>query len=208
MLKAAKKPRKKIRIGPEDDGRRMSLVDFDHAEVQEGYLYELGKGILEVSNVPKISHGKQVQEIRNQFVVYQIEHEGMIDYISGGSDAKLMIASSESERHPDLLIYCSAAPDHGDIWWDWIPEIVIEVVSESSRKRDYETKPDEYLEFGVREYWIVDGFKEQMTVLQRRGGQWKPQVIKSPRKYSPSLLPGFSLDLKRVFAASKSRSSK
>ena len=38
MLKAA------IKVGPADHGRRMSLADFDHAEVQEGYLYELGRG--------------------------------------------------------------------------------------------------------------------------------------------------------------------
>jgi Uma2 family endonuclease len=186
----------------------MSLADFDHAEVQEGYLYELGRGIIEVSNVPKISHGMQVQEVRDQFVKHRLEHEGAIHYISGGSDAKLMIASSESERHPDLLVYCSPPPEVKDPWWEWIPEIVVEVISESSRKRDYETKPEEYLEFGVREYWIVDAGKEQMTVLLRRGGQWKRQVVSPPEKYSSRLLPGFSLDLKRVFAAAKSRSSK
>src|SRR5689334_15421682 len=153
MLKTAR--RKKIFIGPEDDGRAMTLVDFDRAEVKEGYVYELGRGTIEVSNVPKINHGKQVQEIRDQFVKYRLEHEGAIEYISGGSDAKLMIASSESERHPDVLVYRSPEPQASDPWWDWIPEIVVEVISESSRKRDYEIKPEEYLEFGVREYWIV-----------------------------------------------------
>lgn len=40
MLKAA------IKVGPADHGRQMSLADFDHAEVQEGYFYELGRGSL------------------------------------------------------------------------------------------------------------------------------------------------------------------
>jgi hypothetical protein len=35
--------RKRIHIGPEDHGRRISLDDFDRAIAREGYLYELGK---------------------------------------------------------------------------------------------------------------------------------------------------------------------
>ena len=46
MLQTAR--RKKIIIGPEDHGRRMSLDDFDRAIARPGYLYELGKGAIEV----------------------------------------------------------------------------------------------------------------------------------------------------------------
>jgi Uma2 family endonuclease len=201
MLNVAR--RRKFKVGPEDNGRRMSLDDFDRAIAEEGYIYELAKGVIEVSDVPKLDHGKQVQEIRNQLVVYQVANDTAIEYLSAGSDAKLLIGPSESERHPDLLIYCSAAPDIPHPWSVWIPEIVIEVVSKRSRKRDYEEKPDEYLEFGVEEYWIVDAAKQQMTVLSRWRGQWKPAVIKPSQKYSTHRLPGFKLDLKRVFAAAK-----
>ena len=163
-----------------------------------------------MSNVPKLNHGKQVEELRDQLVVYKHQNPGVIEYLSAGSDAKLMIASSDSERHPDLLIYCSPAPEMQDPWWDWIPEIVIEVVSDSSRKRDYEDKPEEYLEFGVREYWIIDAANNQMTAHQRRGGQWKPQIVKPSKKYSTRILPSFTLDLKRVISvgSTKPRSSK
>lgn len=34
----------------------------------------------------------------------------------------------------------------------------------SSRKMDYEVKPDEYRDAGVREYWIVDPAKQAVTV--------------------------------------------
>ncbi len=42
-----------VRIGPADHGPRMSLADFDHAEVQGGYIYELGRGTIIASDVPK-----------------------------------------------------------------------------------------------------------------------------------------------------------
>jgi len=201
MLDVAR--RKQIKVGPKDHGRRMSLDDFDRAIAQEGSIYELAKGVIEVSDVPKLDHGKQVQELRNQLVVYQVANETVIEYLSGGSDAKLLIGPSESERHPDLLIYCSTAPDVPHPWSIWIPEIVVEVVSERSHKRDYDEKPEEYLEVGVEEYWIVDAAKQQMTVLSRWRGQWKQSVVKPSQKYSTHRLPGFKLDLKRVFAAAK-----
>lgn len=206
MLRIAR--RTTIHIGPEDHGRRMCLDDFDHAIAQEGYLYELAKGVIEVSEVPKLNHGKLVQELRNQLVKYHLDHPDAIDYLAGGSDAKLLIGPSQSERHPDLMCYCSPAPATSDPWSLWVPEIVVEVVCESSRKRDYGDKPPEYLELGVSEYWIVDSAKNHMTVLERWRGQWRQTIVRPPKKYSTRLLPGFVLDIKRVIAAAKPRSTK
>ena len=36
-----------LRIGPTDVGRTMSLEEFLEAEVEEGYRYELARGVLE-----------------------------------------------------------------------------------------------------------------------------------------------------------------
>ncbi len=186
----------------------MSLDDFDHAVAREGYLYELGKGVIEVSEVPSPLHFEQVEELRTQLYRYKLERLGAIHAIAGTNEAKILVASVGSERHPDLSVYVQPPPEF-DVWSLWVPQIVIEVVSESSRKRDYEDKPEEYLEFGVDEYWIMDGAKKQMTVLQRWRGQWKKQLVRPPKKYSTRWLPGFSLDLKRVIVAgTKSKNGK
>jgi len=116
-----------------------------------------------------------------------------------------LIASTQSERHPDLSIYLDTQPDVSDVWSVWVPAIVIEVISTRSSARDYEDKPDEYLEFGVSEYWIVDAAKGQMTVLIRWRGQWKKQIVKPAQKFTTRLLPKFTLDLKRVLAAAKAK---
>jgi Uma2 family endonuclease len=201
MIQAARK--KKIHIGPADHGRPMRLDDFADAIAEEGYLYELAKGVIEVSEVPKLEHGRQVEAIRNQLVLYQASHDGIIEYLAASNDAKLLIGRIESERHPDLFIYTTPAPQLEDPWSQWIPSIVIEVVSPSSRKRDYEENPGEYLELGIDEYWIVDAAEKQMTVLSRWRGQWKSTVVKPSKKYTTHWLPGFSLDLKRVIEAGK-----
>jgi Uma2 family endonuclease len=204
MPTALTSPRRRLRqIGPADHGRRMSLADFDIVDGQEGYRYELNKGVIEVTNIPHRRHFVQLVAIRNQLIVYQESSPGIIQAVGEGSDTKVLIESEQSERHPDIAVYTSPMPDVDEIWSIWVPTIAIEIVSESSIKRDYEDKPGEYLAFGIQEYWIVDGFKKQMTVLSRFRGQWKDKIVKPSQKYATRHLPGFSLDLKRVLATGK-----
>lgn len=207
MIRAIRKPairKPAIRVGPEAHGRRMSLEDFHEAEAREGYRYELSKGVIEVSDIPTPEHGRQLHELRDQLIAHRLGKPGEIAYIAGAAEAKLLIGPAQSERHPDLVVYMSPAPKSKDVWSVWVPELVVEVVSPSSAKRDYEDKPPEYLAFGVDEYWIVDASKQQMLALTRWRGQWRETIVRpTSKKYKTLLLPGFALDLKRVFAAPK-----
>jgi Uma2 family endonuclease len=193
--------RKKVTIGPEDHGRRMSLDQFDRAISRDGQHFELNKGVIEMVDVPNFGHLAQVQAVRKQLMRYDEAHPGLIHTISASTESKVLIAATQSERHPDLSVYFSEPPDIEDGWSLWVPQIVIEVVSPRSAKRDYHDKPDEYLDFGIREYWIIDSQKQQMAANIRWRGQWKPKIVKASQKYTTTQLPGFSLDLGRVFSA-------
>ena len=197
-------PKTVARIGPGDHGRRMSLDDFESAEGADGFLYELGRGAVTVVDVPDSQHLAQVDEIREQFYVYKRSNPGRIHRMGSGSDCKILLADLVSERHPDWVVYKTpppAAAGATELWSTWIPEIVIEVVSVSSRHRDYEEKPEEYRQFGVKEYWIVDAERREMLVLRRSKGRWSEQVVRPDAPYASPLLPSFSLDLAPVFAA-------
>ncbi len=189
-------------IGPNDHGRPMTLDEFDLAEGVEGHLYELGRGVIVVTDVPGIPHLAQVSALRRQLYAYDAAHPGVIFDIAAGSDAKILVADDQSERHPDLFIYKTSPPDT-DVWSTWIPEIVIEVVSPRSAHRDYEEKPAEYLAFGVSEYWIVDAAKQEMSVLRRSRGQWARSAVKPGDTYQTRLLPAFTLDVAAVLNAAK-----
>jgi hypothetical protein len=41
----------------------MRLKDFEHAQVQEGYVYELGRGLIVVSDVPKPQYLEPVAKL-------------------------------------------------------------------------------------------------------------------------------------------------
>ena len=192
-----------IKIGPADNGRPMSLEDFEQAEEQGGYLYELSRGIITVSDVPNRLHLLIVAAIKDFLHAYKVLHSGGIHFINSGGECKLLISHFESERHPDLSLYLTTPPEIDDetLWRVWIPEIVIEVVSRYSRKRDYEEKPEEYLRIGVKEYWIVDADKQVMVVMRRSRGRWALTTVKPPAIYRTRLLPGLEFSIEAVFEA-------
>ena len=195
-------PKTVIKIGPADHGRRMTLQEFGPAEVQEGSNYELGRGVIVVSDIPKPPHFGQLNAIRLQLTAYQLTHPGRIYGVAGGAECKVPLEGFQSERHPDVAVYKTAPPSRGDEAWEtWVPEIVIEIVSPGSQRRDYEEKPEEYLAFGVREYWIIDAEQGQMTVVRRVGGRMSEKIVRPPQTYRTRLLPGFELDLAAVLRA-------
>src|SRR5262249_34961193 len=139
-----------------------------------------------------------------QIFAYRAAYPNMIYRSGGGSDCKMLVNSMESERHPDISVYKTPPPEGNDTWTNWKPEIVIEVVSKSSAKRDYEEKPDEYLAFGVMEYWIVDSFKKEMLVLRRSKDRWVEKTVRPPKIYKTPLLPGLEFSCEKVFTAAES----
>lgn len=191
------------RVGPADHGRRMRLEEFELAEVVEGYQYELSRGVVTVSDVPRRIHLLQVTATRDQLQSYKLLNPSRIHIIAAGSECKLLISEFESERHPDLAIYLTAPPeiDDDELWVRWVPEIVIEVVSPSSRERDYRQKPDEYLRLGVKEYWIVDADERAMIVMRRSRGRWNQTTVRPPGGYRTRLLPGLIFSCSEVFRA-------
>ena len=191
----------RIRVGAFDDGRRMSLVNFENAETQEGSLHELGRGIVVVSEVPDPIHFAQVNATRRQFSTYEIAHPESIHAIATGSECKVLVAGYESERHPDLAIYKTPPRADSEVWAVWIPELVVEVVSAGSSDRDHVEKREEYLQFGILEYWIIDLGRNAMLALQRSRGRWTEHVVTREQVYESPLFPGLAFSLALVFQA-------
>jgi len=82
------------------------------------------------------------------------------------------------------------------------PELVIEIGSKVTRKRDETVKRRLYERSGVDEYWIVDPEIDVVRVY-RRGtmGFDRPQELRAESRdvLTTPLLPGLSLPLSRIF---------
>ena len=71
--------------------------------------------------------------------------------------------NNKNYLEPDLMVVCdeSKLTEEG---CKGAPDLIIEVVSPSTRNMDYGKKMIKYLNSGVREYWIVDREKKRITV--------------------------------------------
>ena len=53
------------------------------------------------------------------------------------------------------------------------PDLVVEILSPGTRRRDLNDKRELYARFGVREYWIVDPERQGVTVLTLTDGRYE-----------------------------------
>jgi hypothetical protein len=113
----------KTKLGPQDHGRRMSLKAFEFAPVKDGYVYELARGYVVVSEVANYAHAAQVRVIRSRLGHYDVEHPGAMHMVLDGMECKLVIPDWKSERHPDVAVYLSA-PKGRSKWFRKVRAIV------------------------------------------------------------------------------------
>lgn len=128
------------------DGQRAELIDgkiyymappsWKHQKIS-GYLYS------EIYNYIKNNNG-DCEALAAPFAVFLNEDD--INYVE-----------------PDISVICdqSKLDDKG---CHGAPDWIIEIVSPSSKPRDYLTKLFKYRTAGVREYWIVDPDKQMIMV--------------------------------------------
>ena len=72
---------------------------------------------------------------------------------------------------PDILILC----DKSKIYkWGIMgaPDFCLEIVSESTRRKDYIKKLQKYIDAGVKEYWIIDPMRKMLITYC-----WKDEYI-------------------------------
>jgi len=95
---------------------------------------------------------------------------------------------------PDIL-YIS--PQRIAIVGQWIegaPDLVIEVLSPGTARRDRSEKLRAYAELGVSEYWMADWMERQIDFMVNRDGKFHV-VLPLDGVYRSEVLPGIELDL-------------
>ena len=81
------------------------------------------------------------------------------------------------------------------------PLLVVEVVSPSTKKIDYESKPSEYEAIKIPEYWIVDLRKSQVSVLLLTSGRYQPTVFSGNQPIISQTFPELNLTASQVLSA-------
>jgi Uma2 family endonuclease len=192
-----------VRIGPSDHGRAITPEEFEEAEEEPGYRYELARGVLEVTQVPDEPHALYVCYLYDAIARYRLAHAGAIFLYGGGSEYRLWLPEMISGRHPDVALTLRNTPK--GYRGSRPPALVFEIVSEGAEAhtRDYVAKREEYLRFGIREYWIVDPQARTILVLLRDGDAWVERAYSNHQTAEGLVLPGFVVPLADLWAAAQ-----
>jgi Uma2 family endonuclease len=189
-----------LRIGPASAGLMMTPEEFDAiTDYDELYRYQLIHEVLVVTPFAAEPERKPNDVLGHLLQIYQEAHpQGAV------LDETLFeqfIRTSDSRRRADRVIWAGFGrrPDPDTD----VPTIVIEFPSarKAAWKRDYVEKRREYLELGIRDYWVIDRFQRVMTVFLLDGGKPTERRIAEGEVYRTPLLPGFELPLDRLLAA-------
>jgi Uma2 family endonuclease len=177
----------------------MTTAEFDSLwpqDVDDRYRYELINGVLVVSPFPGIG-----ERGPNDFLGYLIQsyfesRPAGPPFYDTLPEQTIITAN---RRRADRVIWAkfNRKPDLENDF----PSIIIEFVSAARRRdaiRDYETKRDEYLAAGVKEYWIIDRFRRVMTVYFPAAAGPIYVLVAENQSYETNLLPGFTLPLARI----------
>ena len=186
------------KIGRASNGMLMTPEEFDAVtDHDDRYTYELVHGVLIVSPFASIGERDPNEELGHLLRTYKKTHpQGAV---LDKTVFEQYVYLPASRRRADRLIWAGLGrvPDPKTD----VPTIAVEFVSKSTRDRvrDYEEKRREYLELGVREYWIIDRFERRLTVFRRPPAEPADQVCDEKAVYKTPLLPGFELPLGRLF---------
>ena len=168
-----------------DDGKRHELIDGEHY----------------VTPTPNLQHQDIVGTLYLLIATYLTDRPlGRIFF------APLdVILSLFDVVEPDLL-YVSRDRE-GELLRDYVhgaPNLVVEVASKSTRKRDETIKRHLYERFGVSEYWVVDPELDVVRVCRLRNDRYDRPVELSREAgdvLTTPLLPGLEIPLSRIFRA-------
>lgn len=128
------------------DDQRMELID--------GIFYDMA--------APRIRHQLACMEIRDSINRYIKKNQGDCIVFDTPIDVVLE-GDRDTVVQPDVTLIC----DRSKLKSERIvgaPEFIVEVLSESTRKKDMTVKQAKYAAAGVKEYWIVDLEKEKILV--------------------------------------------
>jgi Uma2 family endonuclease len=164
--------------------KRWTLEEV-HSLPDDGNKYELVRGELFVTPPPTDGHETIAARLTRILEPYVASHNLGFVY-----HPRAVFRSEGSEVEPDLMVR-QPHPDSDGSWDDApVPILVVEILSDSTRRRDRGPKRDFYVESGIAEYWIVDAGVATITVVRPREPDQiaRDQLIWTPRDAGASLV--------------------
>jgi len=198
--------RRNLERFPEDFAFPLSLQEFRNLKSQTGISSWGGRrklpwafteqGIAMLSSVLRCARAVQVNiQIMRAFVKLRelmLTHRDLA--------RKLAVHLSEIDvAQPDLIAIASkSAHLIGELKIEGPPELLVEILSPSTRRLDRGAKRVLYESAGVLEYWIIDPEENSLCQHTLAEGRYS-ESLHAAGEVRSTAFPGFSFDLESIF---------
>ena len=135
---------------------------------------ELIDGVIYVMAAPSVRHQVIVSRLCMMLTDFVDKNNGPCLVVPAPLDVQLD-KSNDSKIQPDISIICDRDKIKKNKCWG-APDLVVEVLSPSTKKHDMLTKLRKYCFAGVREYWMIDADSNQVIVYRNMPDDLLPHV--------------------------------
>lgn len=117
---------------------------------------------------------------------------------------KALVELTRNSYEPDICYFGleKAATLTPELLYYPAPDLVVEVLSESTKKNDREVKFEDYAAHEVAEYWIIDPKRQTIETFSIHADTEEYEALgtfKIGNSVSSVVLPGFTIPVKAVF---------
>lgn len=159
----------------------------------DGNRYELVRGALFVTPAPSYRHQRLASVLGTLLHPYVVAH-GLGEVCHPRSVVRI---GADTEVEPDLMV--RPVPSPLPVRWEDapLPILVVEIISDTTRRRDRVDKRASYGDAGIPDYWIVDGDRRSIGIVHAGG---RIADVSASLTWHPGGAPEpFELDLPAYF---------
>jgi Uma2 family endonuclease len=169
----------------------------DYLKTPDDKRYELIEGELLMTPSPIPQHQRISRDLEFELLRF-VKANNLGEVFYAPCDVYL---SDENVVQPDILLISKERLDIiGEKNIKGAPDLVIEIISESSAYRDMVQKKKLYAKFGIKEYWIVIPEEGSVEIYVLKDSSYQPyrtysreDVLESP------FLKGLKIELTEIF---------
>ena len=161
---------------------REEYLDLD----DDGFRYDMRNGVLTMAPSPNFEHN----EISGDFLFHlkKFLESSHLGHVVPETD--VMLPDAGDVLRPDISFILNENMGMVKTHIHGAPDLICEILSDSTREYDLGEKAQRYLTCGVKEYWIIDPKGKSFELWLNRKDRWEKL---SGQRIKSKLLHGFEL---------------
>lgn len=180
---------------------RITIEEFYKLKEERNEVMEFVDGVVYMSPSPSTKHQRISGRLHAK--LFNLLEGKMCEVFQAPFDIELSNENIQENKVviPDLSVICDEC-GLGDNKYVGIPTLIIEIVSPSNQAHDLVFKLNLYMQYGVKEYWIVNPMiKSVLLYSLREDGQYdQVDVMKDKGIIYSRVIGGFDIDLEYLFS--------